>query len=100
LRFCASRASAGVTPAAERRRRPFSRHSNDVTAGTGAPFDPAPRVVLERDVAPTASGLHLFEDIDACHRVPPLAERTLLSTLRENQVNNNFVFISMWQPDL
>ncbi len=31
---------------------------DDVAAGTGAPLDPAPRVALERHVAPAASGLH------------------------------------------
>jgi len=73
---------------------------NDVTTGTGAPLNPAPRIALERDVPPAASGLHLFEDIDTCHRAPPLVERTLLWTLRETRVNNYFVFMSMLQPDL
>jgi hypothetical protein len=73
---------------------------NNVAAGAGAPLDPAPRVAIQRNVAPAAWGLHLFQDIDACHRAPPLAERALLWTLRKGSVNNYFVFISLRQPDL
>ena len=73
---------------------------DDVAAGTGAPLDPAPRVALESHVAPAASGLHLLEDVDVCHRAPSLAGRTLLWTLRKGGVNNCFVFKLLRQPDL
>src|SRR5882724_7386023 len=51
---------------------------NDVAAGPGAPLDSAPRIPSQREVAPAVRGLYLFEDIDTCHRAPPLAGRTLL----------------------
>jgi hypothetical protein len=39
---------------------------DNVASGT-SPLDPFACIAAKRDVAPTVCGLHLFEDIDACH---------------------------------